>query len=178
MDNGCELLHVILWRMLMVINNYSIKEKKLQRTWYGFCVLTRFHCGATADTSIICLDSPTVALNLDLATRVETSLVSRLNETTSQYKMPENVLTSNMSCVNSSLLRNGGFQSCLISLDSDWAAISDNGNKKANGNLKKRKKKKSLGKRSRVKNRLRGQEVKRDNAKTKHAIIIQDNTVQ
>lgn len=92
--------------------------------------------------------------------------------------MPENVLTSNMSCVNSSLLRNGGFQSCLISLDSDWAAISDNGNKKANGNLKKRKKKKSLGKRSRVKNRLRGQEVKRDNAKTKHAIIIQDNTVQ
>ena len=30
-----------------------------------------------------------------------------------------------MSWVNSSLLRNAGFQSCLISLDSDWALISD-----------------------------------------------------
>jgi len=37
------------------------------------------------------------------------------------------LLTSSMSWVNSSLLRNGGFQSCLISLDSDWAAISDEG---------------------------------------------------
>lgn len=37
---------------------------------------------------------------------------------------PKQGLTSSISCVNSSLLRNGGFQSCLISLDSDCAAIS------------------------------------------------------
>lgn len=41
--------------------------------------------------------------------------------------------TSNMSWVNSSLLRKGGFQSCLISADSDCAEFSDKEEKKRKG---------------------------------------------
>lgn len=80
-----------------------------------------------------------------------------------------------MSWVNSSLLRNGGFQSCLISLDSDWAAISDGGNRKQMEFL--RRKIKSFEKKSGEKNIMAVTRHERDNTKTKHA-VTHDNVVQ